>query len=157
MVQAILDTCQPLSSDATWHGTCLALAEFAQRGLLLPTRLHDAVPLVAQALTFDLRRGGHSVGAHVRDAAAYVCWACARAYDASVLQAAVVALTPVLMTTACFDREVNCRRSADGLYWICCWHALTTGLRQRPFKSWSVGWAPSPTASTSSPSPTTLP
>lgn len=106
----MLEACQPLMGDATWHGTCLALAEFAQRGLLLPARVPDAVPLVQRALTFDLKRGGHSVGAHVRDAAAYVCWACARAYDAHVLQDAVPTLAPALMVTSCFDREVNCRR-----------------------------------------------
>lgn len=106
----MLSSCQPHSSDATWHGTCLALAEFAQRGLLLPAHVPDAVPLVHRALTFDLRRGGHSVGVHVRDAAAYVCWACARAYEARELEGVVGTLAPALMVTACFDREVNCRR-----------------------------------------------
>jgi len=35
-------------------------------------------------LVFDVRRGAVSTGAHVRDAACYVCWAFARAYAAEV-------------------------------------------------------------------------
>ena len=34
---------------------------------------------------YDERRGCFSVGAHVRDAACYVCWAFARAYSPQVL------------------------------------------------------------------------
>ena len=37
--------------------------------------------MVLKALAYDERRGNFSVGAHVRDAACYVCWAFARAYD----------------------------------------------------------------------------
>ena len=33
------------------------------------------------------RRGPHSVGGHVRDAAAYVCWAFARAYKPAAMAA----------------------------------------------------------------------
>jgi len=39
------------------------------------------VPIVLKALAYDERRGYFSVGAHVRDAACYVCWAFARAYE----------------------------------------------------------------------------
>ena len=53
------------------HGGCLALAELSRRGLLLPDRLESAVPLVCRSVQFDLLRGHHSVGAHVRDAACY--------------------------------------------------------------------------------------
>ena len=41
----------------------------------------SVVPVVLKALDYDERRGNFSVGAHVRDAACYVCWAFARAYD----------------------------------------------------------------------------
>eukprot|EP00960_Hanusia_phi_P076864 768624-Hanusia_phi.AAC.3 len=41
------------------------------------------VQLVVRALKFDVRRGSASVGANVRDAASFVCWAFARAYDPS--------------------------------------------------------------------------
>ena len=39
------------------------------------------VPVIVRALRYDEKRGNFSVGAHVRDAACYVCWAFARAYD----------------------------------------------------------------------------
>ena len=41
--------------------------------------------MVLSALVYDERRGCFSVGAHVRDAACYVCWAFARAYSPQVL------------------------------------------------------------------------
>ena len=70
------------------------------------------MPHVAEALTYDVRRGPHSVGAHVRDAAAYVCWAFARAPRAGGACAARAGARPALLVAACFDREVNCRRAA---------------------------------------------
>lgn len=73
-------------SDAAWHGGCLALAELARRCLLLPHRLPALAPIITAALRYDVRRGPHSVGAHVRDAAAYVCWGFARAYEPHLLQ-----------------------------------------------------------------------
>ena len=116
VVGSILECFSPTEGDSTWHGACLALAELARRGLLLPERLPDAVPHVAAALSYDIRRGPHSVGAHVRDAAAYVCWAFARAYAPDVLAPHASALAPSLLVTACFDREVNCRRAAAAAF-----------------------------------------
>ncbi|KAK4357416.1 hypothetical protein RND71_023026 [Anisodus tanguticus] len=34
------------TGNSSWHGGCLALAELARRGLLLPTRFHKVVPVV---------------------------------------------------------------------------------------------------------------
>lgn len=48
-----------------------------------------------------------SVGAHVRDAAAYVCWSLARAYDPADTAPAFTLLAPALLATACYDREVR--------------------------------------------------
>ncbi len=107
------------SGDSVWHGGCLALAELTRRGLLLPARLTEAVPLVVKALKYDVRRGHCSVGAHVRDAASYVCWAVARAYSRDTLGTTVATLAPALITAACFDREVNCRRSAAAAFQEC--------------------------------------
>lgn len=43
--------------------------------------MFSVVPIVLKALAYDEKRGNFSVGAHVRDAACYVCWAFARAYE----------------------------------------------------------------------------
>ena len=120
------------------------------------------VPAVLQALKYDEMRGTQSVGmstpcpavtsygtallstcvgANVRDAACYVCWAFARAYDPHQLTCYVSKLAKYisvccllacpfpppphahthththnthsgLIVAALFDREVNCRRAA---------------------------------------------
>ncbi len=46
------------------------------------------------------------MGSHVRDAAAYVCWAFARAYESDIIAPAVRHLAPALLAVACYDREV---------------------------------------------------
>jgi len=104
------------ASDSAWHGGCLALAELARRGLLLPGRLGEVVPVVARALQYDVRRGHTSVGAHVRDAACYVCWAFARAYSPLVMREHVPRLAEGMLLTSLFDREINCRRAASAAF-----------------------------------------
>ena len=52
-------------------------------------------------------------GAHVRDAACYVCWSFARAYEPTDLKPFVEQLASALVIAAVFDREVNCRRAAS--------------------------------------------
>lgn len=116
VLDAILKICSDLENDRAWHGACLALAELARRGLLLPERLRDVVPIVVQAIGYDIRRGQHSVGTHVRDAACYTCWAFARAYEPSVLKPHVSTLSAALVLTSLFDREVNCRRAASAAF-----------------------------------------
>lgn len=116
VVAAVLDLLVPEESDSAWHGGCLAMAELARRGLLLPGRLPDVVPLVCKALLFDVRRGAASVGSHVRDAACYVCWAFARAYEPQVMRPFVPVLARGMLLTALFDREINCRRAASAAY-----------------------------------------
>jgi hypothetical protein len=59
-----------------------------------------------KALHYDVRRGSHSIGAHVRDAAAYVCWAFARAYTPMLMKDHFQMLAPALLTIVCYDREV---------------------------------------------------
>lgn len=49
----------------------------------------SVVPVVIKALSYDEKRGNFSVGSHVRDAACYVCWAFARAYDPEAIKAHV--------------------------------------------------------------------
>lgn len=60
----------PAESDTAWHGGCLALAELARRGLLLPDTLPQVVPIVQKALAYDVRRCGPG-----RWAGGF-CWPC---------------------------------------------------------------------------------
>lgn len=59
VVESVLELFSPGESDTAWHGGCLAVAELARRGLLLPARLSTVAPLVAPALQYDVRRGPH--------------------------------------------------------------------------------------------------
>ena len=116
VVESILELFSDGEGDSAWHGGCLALAELARRGLLLPARLGDVIPKVLTALQYDKRRGAHSVGMHVRDAACYVCWAFARAYAPDIMVPYVLDLSRGMLKTALCDREVNCRRAASAAF-----------------------------------------
>ncbi|EDO35005.1 predicted protein, partial [Nematostella vectensis] len=116
VVGSLLELFTFSESDGAWHGGCLALAELGRRGLLLPQRLPEVVPVVLKALAYDERRGSYSVGNHVRDAACYVCWSFARAYDPKEIRPHVLALSSALIVTTLFDREVNCRRAASAAF-----------------------------------------
>ncbi|XP_076000316.1 tubulin-specific chaperone D [Genypterus blacodes] len=100
----------------TDHGGCLALAELGRRGLLLPSRLTDVVPLIVKSLIYEEKRGSHSVGSNVRDAACYVCWSFARAYEPKELEPFVSQIASALLITTVFDRNVNCRRAASAAF-----------------------------------------
>jgi hypothetical protein len=115
------DTCcaacqPPAETDTSWHGGCLAIAELARRSILSPDLLGQVADLLTAALTYDVRRGPHSIGAHVRDAAAYVCWALARSYEPCQLSDCVHKLAASLLVITCYDREVNCRRAAAAAF-----------------------------------------
>ncbi|CAN6460921.1 unnamed protein product [Victoria cruziana] len=104
------------TGDGSWHGGCLALAELGRRGLLLPVKLPIVIPVIEKALHYDIRKGPHSIGSHVRDAAAYVCWAFGRAYFHADMKSVLESLAPHLLAIACYDREVNCRRAAAAAF-----------------------------------------
>ncbi|XP_012511897.1 PREDICTED: tubulin-specific chaperone D [Propithecus coquereli] len=116
VVGSVLDCFSFQETDKAWHGGCLALAELGRRGLLLPSRLAEAVPVVLKALTYEEKRGACSVGANVRDAACYVCWSFARAYEPQELTPFVTAISSALVIAAVFDRNVNCRRAASAAF-----------------------------------------
>lgn len=101
-------------TDAAWHGGCLAMAEMARRGLLLPreAQFRQAFGVIARAAAFDMRRGANSVGAHVRDAACYAVWAIARGYSKKDVAPFANEITSCMLPVALLDREVNCRRAA---------------------------------------------
>ncbi|GJP52652.1 hypothetical protein CLOM_g11750 [Closterium sp. NIES-68] len=107
---------EELPSDSAWQGVCLALAELAARGLLLPSRLHSVTPLLVTALHYEVLRGAHGIGAHVRDAAAYVCWAIAHSFSPAVAAASLQQLCPHLLAVACCDRQVKCRWAAAAAF-----------------------------------------
>ncbi|XP_043956093.1 tubulin-specific chaperone D [Gambusia affinis] len=116
VVGSVLDCFSFQETDNAWHGGCLALAELGRRGLLLPSRLTDVVPLIMKALTYDEKRGACSVGSNVRDAACYVCWSFSRAYEPKELQPFVTQIASALLITAVFDRNINCRRAASAAF-----------------------------------------
>jgi hypothetical protein len=148
ILDSVLELCSDSNrnQDSSWHGACLALAELARRGLLLPKRLSEVVPRIQQAMQYDVRRGQHSVGSHVRDAACYVCWAFARAYDPAVLaqqyssstctststisnnsnsnistsRSSMDDLSVTMVIGSLFDREINGRRAASAAFqeWV---------------------------------------
>nr|XP_045746113.2 tubulin-specific chaperone D [Mirounga angustirostris] len=116
VVGSVLDCFSFQETDNAWHGGCLALAELGRRGLLLPSRLKDVVPVILKALTYEEKRGSCSVGTNVRDAACYVCWAFARAYEPQELQPFVAAISSALVIATVFDRNINCRRAASAAF-----------------------------------------
>uniref|UniRef100_A0A8C5E7Q7 Tubulin-specific chaperone D n=1 Tax=Gouania willdenowi TaxID=441366 RepID=A0A8C5E7Q7_GOUWI len=116
VVGAVLECFSFHETENAWHGGCLALAELGRRGLLMPSRLTEVVPLILKSLIYDKKRGTHSVGANVRDAACYVCWSFARAYEPKELKPYVNQIASSLLITAVFDRSINCRRAASGTF-----------------------------------------
>lgn len=116
VVGSVLELLSPRESDGAWHGSCLALAELGRRGLLLPERLPQVVPLIVKALVYDEPRGYASVGSHIRDAACYVCWSFSRAYESHIFAPFVKDIASTLLMVTCFDKEINCRRAAAAAF-----------------------------------------
>ncbi|KAG6877463.1 hypothetical protein C0993_007080 [Termitomyces sp. T159_Od127] len=106
----------PAIAESTWHGACLACAEMTRRGLVSQARLSELIKWLAKALYFDLRKGAHSIGSNVRDAAAYVIWALARSQDSSILAPFSHDLAQRLVAIALYDREIHIRRAASAAF-----------------------------------------
>ncbi|KAL4707948.1 hypothetical protein ACJJTC_013739, partial [Scirpophaga incertulas] len=88
-----------------------------RRGLLSPRQVTGGVAAVARALARDEPPAvGNGGGKAARDAACHAAWAFARAYDAAALAPHAATLANALIATACFDREINCRRAASAAY-----------------------------------------
>lgn len=116
VISSVLELFCLRESDTAWHGGCLALAELGRRGLIIPSLLDNVIPVVLKALVYDELLGNYSVGAHIRDAACYVCWSFARAFEPVVLKPYVKDIATALVITSIFDREVNCRRAASAAF-----------------------------------------
>lgn len=67
-------------------------------------------------MLFDIRKGAHSIGSNVRDAASYVLWSLARAQGVSALQPHALELARKLVIVSLFDREVHIRRAASAAF-----------------------------------------
>jgi hypothetical protein len=126
----------PAIAESTWHGACLACAEIARRNLIEPEYLHQLIEWLSkvrvetgstgigtffsqrmsQALYFDLRKGAHSIGSNVRDAASYALWALARSQNHSALIPHATNLAQRLATVALYDREIHIRRAASAAF-----------------------------------------
>ncbi|UYV63683.1 TBCD [Cordylochernes scorpioides] len=94
------------------QGACLALAELGRRGALLPEQLPVTLAAAHRALLYHPQRGGMSV----RDSACFLLWSLARTFPPAVLQPHMPQIVADLLTTALFDREVNCRRAASAAF-----------------------------------------
>ncbi|KAF8319117.1 TBCD protein [Clavulina sp. PMI_390] len=106
----------PSSAESTWHGACLATAEFARRDLVGKDQLSNAIKWMSKALYFDVRKGSHSVGSSVRDAAAYVIWSLARSQDANTMKPFAFEIARRLVAVSVYDREVQIRRAASAAF-----------------------------------------
>ncbi|XP_046406500.1 tubulin-specific chaperone D isoform X2 [Ischnura elegans] len=117
ILATVLELFSPGEPDGAWHGASLALAELGRRGLLLPSRLPDVVAAVLRGLDYDdVRAHNFAVGASVRDAACYVAWSLARAFEPPILRPHVQTIASALLCVAVFDREINCRRAASAAF-----------------------------------------
>lgn len=122
----------PAVAEATWHGTCLTCAEMGRRGLIHTDRLPELLDWLkkvsqkfdvidclftpSEALLFDIRKGAHSVGSSVRDAASYVLWALARSQDGLALKPHALSLAQRLVAVSLYDREIHIRRAASAAF-----------------------------------------
>ncbi|PAV67527.1 hypothetical protein WR25_06687 isoform A [Diploscapter pachys] len=105
-----------LAGHCSWHGGCMALAEMTRRGFLLPDLLPSTFPVVEEALFYEEPMGRQGLGNQVRDAACYILWAFARAYEPTELRPYVDKVATSLICAALFDREVNLRRAASAAF-----------------------------------------
>ncbi|TFK40548.1 TBCD protein [Crucibulum laeve] len=115
----------PAIAESTWHGAALACAEMARRNLVSTESLPVLIEWLSKALYFDLRKGAHSIGSNVRDAASYVLWALARTQNPLALIPHADTLARKLVAVALYDREIHIRRAASAAFQE---HVGRTGL-----------------------------
>lgn len=107
---------QSSSSECAWHGGCLILAEMSRYGLILEDKLKRIISIVSEAIVYDKIKGSMATGAHIREAACYICWAMSRTYEDHILKPYIPTLTLNLLCNMLFDRELQCRRAASAAF-----------------------------------------
>lgn len=58
IVEAVLSRLSPTVGPSVWQGGCLALAELARRGALLPDQLDRLHGVIQLALVYEVGEGG---------------------------------------------------------------------------------------------------
>ncbi|KAG8833480.1 hypothetical protein FRC17_010655, partial [Serendipita sp. 399] len=104
------------AAEPSWHGATLACAEFARQSLIAQDKLPTTINWLMKALFFDVRKGAHSIGSNVRDAACYFLWSLPRTLDSDKMKPYATTLAQSLLTVALFDREVHIRRAASAAF-----------------------------------------
>lgn len=110
------DFFSPLSNESAWHGGCLILAEMSRHGIILEEKLERVMGIVRNAIVFDKIKGSMATGAHIREAACYICWAMSRTYEDAILKPYISALSANLLCDMLFDKELQCRRAASAAF-----------------------------------------
>lgn len=107
---------KPDSSEYAWHGGCLTLAEMSRHGLIPETKLDRVTKVVRDAIVYEKLKGSMATGAHIREAACYICWAISRTYDDQLLSPFLSTISINLLCVMLFDRELQCRRAASAAF-----------------------------------------
>lgn len=111
LLNAILQLLET-NSENSMHGVCLCIGEFCRKGILGPQFLDVIIPLLKRALLFEEYQANYSTGFIVRDAACYISWTFAKAFDAQIMNKYINDFAVTLLVCALFDKTGNCRRAA---------------------------------------------
>ena len=116
ILRACTDLLEDKENDVAWHGVFLALSECIRKGCFEPGDIKELLSYFRFALSYDIPRGAHSVGTHVRDAACYWFWCVSRTISSSALHQILASVAPDILFRSCYDREVNVRRAAAAAF-----------------------------------------
>jgi hypothetical protein len=111
LLNAALDLLEE-NSENSMHGVCLTIGEFCRKGILGPHYLQKIVPILKRSLMFEEYQANYSTGFIVRDAACYISWTFAKAFDAEIMNSYIKDFAVTLLLVALFDKTGNCRRAA---------------------------------------------
>lgn len=110
----VLSYFSPAETPEMWHGANTTLGEIIRHGYLPPNRIPKVFDVIKKSLQFERKKGAWSI---VKDSACFVSWALARTYSSSTqLRDICSELASELLVAACFEREINIRRSAAAAF-----------------------------------------